>query len=73
MYADIFDSLTREFSRNHRVGGPWQLFHHMLQSWISDDYYDAVALEVTMKRYSGPRQRMFGYLPAKNCKKLQKR
>ena len=62
-----FDSLAREFFSNRlrAGGGPWQFFRHLLRCWISDGYYDAGALEATLKRYFGLRQRLFGYLPAK--------
>ena len=62
-----FDSLTREFfsTRLRAKGGAWQYFRHLLRCWISDGYYDAIALEATLKRYFGVRQRMFGYIPSK--------
>lgn len=66
-----FDSLTREFfsTRLRAGGGLWQFLRHLLRCWISDGYYDAAALEATLKRYFGLRPRLFGYLPAKTATK----
>ena len=64
--------MTHDFfsTRLPAGGGPSQFFRHMLRCWLSDGYYDSAALEATLKRYFGLRQRLLGHLPAKTATKI---
>ena len=56
----IFDTLTREYFAAYRENGG--SFRRIIRCWLSDGYYDASALEATLKQQFSEHQRMFGSL-----------
>ena len=58
--STTFDTLTRGYFAAYReIGGG---IRRIIRCWLSDGYYDATALEATLKQQFGEHQRMFGPL-----------